>query len=679
MRLSPTLIFALAITASADAQQVSLSVSEKGYMALNWSVTNPGAHDFVALYDGDPYVKGPNDYLTYQWQSASGTSPHVTNTPKGWNNYIAYIAQACLTCTRTIKAVAGPFASKPATVSLTVSENGYMTLHWEISDPGAKDFVALFEGDHPVYTLTHGYLTNQYQWATRSSPYVTGKSEGFSYWTAYVEEDGNGNRRIRAAAGPDACLANRSTTGDAYVSTLSRCLAERYGEKHSGKAFALTTNNALSGRWVEQTPSVWGMEAFAVPAAAGSYVADDIQALISQAEQFVDITTLAPYPDAQFQAAILNGLTAVARSGRAVTVRILAGWPELTVFRSDGVRQFLNSFADPLSQIANNKVKLYVAAQRSSAFSWNHSKMVAVDSKAILLGGENQWANDYLGTTPVHDLNVILRGPAAYAGHQFADLLWQGVCLYRDDWMPWSWEPGQRINGRSCLSTANVREVAGQGSTSVLGAGRYGTMEDHSGATIQPSDFAMALSLNAAAGSIRIAQQDLTFQVGPSPALYWDDGMNAIAKAIANRHDVYIVLSNDGSKGGKNPYSMGTLKRQADKLKSYVAAKSGKEGAALNDLLCDKLHLSTLRFGKSDAWPDLTPFANHSKFFMVDDNVAYVGSANLYPSDLQEYGVFLSDPQAIAGLKSQYWDQLWNYSSRVAISGREAASCYFKQ
>ena len=97
----------LIATASASAQTVSLSVSPKGYMTLNWSVVKPGSYDFVALYDGDPYQKGTHGYLTNQWQWASRTSPHVTGTTDGFYYYIAYIEVAGRNKKRRIRAIAG--------------------------------------------------------------------------------------------------------------------------------------------------------------------------------------------------------------------------------------------------------------------------------------------------------------------------------------------------------------------------------------------------------------------------------------------------------------------------------------------------------------------------------------------------------------------------------------------
>jgi phosphatidylserine/phosphatidylglycerophosphate/cardiolipin synthase-like enzyme len=557
-------------------------------------------------------------------------------------------------------------------VWLSVSNDGYMTLNWTVAHPGSRDFVALYNGD-PKQKGTNGYLFNQWQWASKTSPFITGTREGFFYYVAYIKVDKNKNRKIISIAGPENCLGNGSISGDEYVNILNQCLIKRYGAKFSKSAFALTNDNTLSGSWIAQTPNVWGKDSSEVKVNAGIYIAKDIKTLISGAEHFVDITTLSPFPDDSFHTAILEGLTNVAKSGREVTVRILAGWPETSTF--EGVNSYLNSFANPISKIENNKLKIYVAAQRNSLINWNHSKIVAVDGKAVLIGGENLWTNDYLEATPVHDLNLLIRGSAAYYCQQFASLLWQDVCNYSDIWMPWSWESGQKIDQRNCLDATNFDKPTGDGRVSVLGVGRYGKLKDNTNANIQPSDYLMALTLNSSKRSIRIAQQDLAFIGG----LYWDEGMKAIANAITNDVDVYIVLSDDGSRVGFNPYSTVSLKKTADKLRTYVEAQSNKKGNELNNLLCKKLHLATLRFGPSDEWPNGITFANHSKFFMVDDKVFYVGSSNLYPSDLTEYGVFISDPTAISQMKSEYWDQLWKYSSRVAISGSEVQDCYFKE
>ena len=171
-----------------------------------------------------------------------------------------------------------------------------------------------------------------------------------------------------------------------------------------------------------------------------------------------------------------------------------------------------------------------------------------------------------------------------------------------------------------------------------------------------------------------LSQKELAFV----DKIDWKAGMSEIGQAIARGVDVYVVLSDRGSKGGSNTYSNVSMEKTANALKKYVAAATKKTGPELNNLLCNKMHLTTLRFGPSDKWKNGGTFANHAKFIMVDDAVFYVGSSNLYSSDLQEYGVFIDDPTAVAQMKTDYYDKLWHYSKRAAISGKGVNSCYYK-
>jgi phosphatidylserine/phosphatidylglycerophosphate/cardiolipin synthase-like enzyme len=227
------------------------------------------------------------------------------------------------------------------------------------------------------------------------------------------------------------------------------------------------------------------------------------------------------------------------------------------------------------------------------------------------------------------------------------------------------------MDHRKCLAETNFAKPAGQGTTAVLNVGRYGLYADR----IQPSDQAMLMSFRSAKSTINLSQQDLGF-VGN---IYWKAGMSEIGKAIGRGVDVYIVLSDRGSKGGSNTYSNVSMENTADTIKKYVAEETKKSGPALNNLLCDKMHLTTLRFGPSEHWKDGGTFANHAKFIMVDDAVFYVGSSNMYSSDLQEYGVFIDDPKAVGQIKTDYYDKLWSYSQRAAISGTGVKNCYYKK
>ena len=70
----------------------------------------------------------------------------------------------------------------------------------------------------------------------------------------------------------------------------------------------------------------------------------------------------------------------------------------------------------------------------------------------------------------------------------------------------------------------------------------------------------------------------------------------------------------------------------------------------INALLCSHLHLAPFRFGPDATWPHGVAIANHAKLWMVDDRVFYIGSDNVYPVNLQEFGYIVDDRKAAAEL-----------------------------
>lgn len=452
--------------------------------------------------------------------------------------------------------------------------------------------------------------------------------------------------------------------------------------KWEGVTYALTDDNDLASRWVLDTPDVWGKPAEDVEPGAGLFVADRVTELIASAQGFVDLTTLTPFPTGGFESAVVAGLKQLAESGRPVTVRILAGWyPGIPGDRLTQL-QYLRRIIAPLKDgYPQSRLKIYAGAMQVNVSTWNHAKMVAVDGRSALLGGENLWDSDYLQIYPVHDLNMQVDGSAAFAMHAFADTLWASVCRYiLPDWKAAFWEAGRRDVTTGCLASSGVGRTRGPGTVRVLGAGRLGGLVwpwEHGNA----ADVAMVLALRSSRSTIRIAQQDLGLSIGVA-YLFWEPGMTEIAKALVRRQQVYIVLTSDDAKVGPDGASYWTgvpLTGTADRIKTDVAKQPGAPGGKeLIDLLCANLHLAPIRFGPSGQWPNGFRFGNHAKFWMVDDKLFYVGSENLYPSDLQEYGVILDHARAAAQLKQDYWDKLWSYSSRAAISGGEASSCYFR-
>jgi phosphatidylserine/phosphatidylglycerophosphate/cardiolipin synthase-like enzyme len=508
---------------------------------------------------------------------------------------------------------------------------------------------------------------------------------------------------------------------------------------YGGITYNLTKNNALDRDWLIQTPAAWGRHSAEVSyiplkcpgcepdvllpscrsdadcqgtggtcgrlamldasstvpqgrvcLGQSDAVVDRFYRLVAGAKRTVDIAALQPPPDYRFLAALRNGVTKLAHSGRAVTIRILIGQ-----YPPDGTdaKALLSQLVRDAQAVRNSRITVYSAAMRScagdpscGAFSWNHAKIVAIDGKAALVGGHNMWSEDYLIDEPVHDLSMQLRGAAAADADHFADSLWQFVCGHEGGDAAVSsfmYRSGDAAIGPGCLPRIDVtaRQAAEGAGIPVLSVGRLGAGITTDFAS--HDDLARDLIFGAARHSIRVAQQDVGIsQLGRPDAIYPDSALEHWADfMLAGRGDVYLVLSNLDAKGrSKSTYSNSLpIEAVADKMLQTAQARSTLPRPALVDLLCSRFHLASFRFGPDATWPDKQPIGNHSKFWMVDDRYFYIGSDNLYPVDLQEFGYIVDDRTAAAELLKSYWEPLWRWSRPTAISGNDASRCVLRR
>lgn len=462
-------------------------------------------------------------------------------------------------------------------------------------------------------------------------------------------------------------------------------ISQNDGGAHKNSLYSLTKENRISPctlpfkcSWILQTPNIWGVPAKNVKPNAGRHVLDEMTDAIRNAETFVDITTLSEVTldsmitSGEFTREIIAAIRSLAENNKTVTIRIMGGTAPIVPYTS--ARKLLKAIVAEVGPIKTGKLKIYVAAQKVADLSWNHSKIIAVDGSRAIIGGQNLW-DVYLGPTPIHDLNVQLQGSSALSMHQFIDTLWGNVCasvnpLYAG--RPYYWESGAKDITRACLPKSGVKNVPDSGDVWVLAAGRLGT-----GPKIAADDVAMLSAFDMAKDSIYISQQSLYV---PPFVGFWEKAVTKLGDALARGVKIYYVQSNPLTPD----YSGATLKVIGDHLRAAArrSKNNNRTNKELNALLCKNLNLAELRFNNTDdTWPDARGnkrfFGNHAKFFMIDDLLFYVGSRNLYRADLQEFGVFMSDATAVANIKANYWDPLWNFSKRTRVSGAGAASCIF--
>jgi len=443
--------------------------------------------------------------------------------------------------------------------------------------------------------------------------------------------------------------------------------------------YSLTGDNALVGNWLVQTPFVWDKASNEVPHGAGAYVGGHLTELIASAERHIDIMTLVPFPTGDFQLAIRRGLERLATSGRPVTVRILAGWDPLSVSEMNQHDYLVSLIVDikDRGRFPNNRLQISVGANRTAAphLTWNHAKIVAIDGKEMLIGGQNFWQSDYLRDNPVHDVSLRLKGSATALGHRFADVVWQGPCQYiRPDWLPALWRAGGNVT-TGCLSRPPSATFPPPGNVRMLMVGRLGVDRVF---TVEASEAAMEAAFDLTSGPLLLAQQD--FMGTP----FWDWTKPIIKEVIQWNRPVFLVVGDDHSKAGPPPgkaykWPGRTLDKLVLDLWNEGKAQRGSMTIpALKDRLCNTLRVAPLRFGPSKKWPDGTPIANHSKVWLAG-NLFYVGSHNLYPAGLQELGVIVEDARHVGVMRSEYWDKLWKWSRVDAVSGVEATKpCAFR-
>lgn len=457
--------------------------------------------------------------------------------------------------------------------------------------------------------------------------------------------------------------------------------------RYRGVTYNLTSGNALARDWIVQTPNLWGQPAKV--AKIDSTLPARLKELIASARHSVDVAALQPAPDGAFLDAMRDGLTLLARSGRAVEVRVLVGtYPLGSDFDA---KALLEALARDVRSEPRSRLSLHIAGMRSclgdkacDSYTWNHAKIIAVDGERVFSGGHNFWSQDYFGKEPVHDLSLFMTGPAAADVTAFANALWGFVCRRDGTTGPgaaqvFSLKGGGQI-GSDCLAQIKPQPSPSRGHIHVLSVARLGAgiTDDFA----NHNDLARDLLLSAARQSIFIAQQDIGFTLGRTDPLWPESTLERLADfLLQDKGDVFIVLSNANARAPTGEsYSNGVaLENVARKIRDVAMARGkGRDEASVGELLCRRLHVAPLRFGPDASWPENRAFANHSKFFMVDERAFHIGSDNFYPVNLQEFGYMIEDRAAAKQLRREYWEPLWRWSSAAAITGSGSKSCVFQ-
>jgi phosphatidylserine/phosphatidylglycerophosphate/cardiolipin synthase-like enzyme len=425
---------------------------------------------------------------------------------------------------------------------------------------------------------------------------------------------------------------------------IQACLAG-LGAPPEGGMPGLLSRTTLERFELLQTPDLWGHDPAdesyhrvaggpeSLPPGSRRLVAA-IEEVIATAERIVDIASLEPCASGEFAAAIrdlVDGLP-------------VDGGPCLHACRME-------------------------TSKDKKAPSWNHAKIIAADGRQAIVGGHNLWHDDYLEVAPVHDLSARVTGAAAGEAHAFLDRLW--------DWV------GQQLATPSDMGSVYAIRWAGgrlepagpppavalatspAGPIPALALGRLGTGVLTDPKTANVGAAVAAIAFRQARSSIRISQMDFGFHW--EGVNFWSpDVVSALADVLtdpARGVDVQLVLSETGAKiASGGPYSFGTT--PADIVAEMRRAIGDRP-------LTGRMRIAPLRFSPTgDRWVcdgfELK-ITNHAKLWMVDDQAFHVGSDNIYPHNLQEFGYVVESTTVAGETLASYWEPLWKFSNRLAI------------
>ena len=484
--------------------------------------------------------------------------------------------------------------------------------------------------------------------------------------------------------------------------------------KHEGITYKLSTENELPENWLIASH----------PEDDNCELLDRISNLLytkvklqPKKKHFIDIMTLKPSvrtPIDFFHEVLADSILSIAKSSEnEVIIRHLEG---SSIASNEAIDK--NYFYNRLIEKHKNnggkgEIKLFSASVNYPYFKFfipqlsmfNHAKVLAINGESSIVGGHN-YRDDHIkseSNTPPYDLSMHVNGAATKDSHGFANYLWEDILKSKKNCIAgysFSQKKSLEIDETSFpfFNPKEYKEHQIKSSTKnipILAVGNLGIWYKHDLRTLiqefvfsescQPENtynelensfnkiihfpfskwqYDVSKSSNASLtarsifmksvkqnGKIRISQESLSenYIVSAGLVLWPGDFLEAISEAIIGKNATVEIILSRHSLTDYGDF-MGS-KATKGVIVDYLAKKTQNQEAA--KLLSEK-------YLKIRETPN--GVYNHSKLWMVDDDIFYIGSDNIYPAGLSEYGYIIGSKAACDELLEKHWTPLWAIS-----------------
>lgn len=493
------------------------------------------------------------------------------------------------------------------------------------------------------------------------------------------------------------------------LNELRRC-----NKMYEGVTYDYTTQNQIApGSFLEAVPN---KESSLLQAICKQF--KDHVELQPNTPHYIDILQLGNRrKNDAFQLKMIDSICEIANSARSkVIIRYLEGNP------NDGNNDQNYNFFEELKnrfRKSNSNVFFYAANLdyswtdlANNPGSWNHAKIFAIDGVVSIVGGQNYW-DDYLGShnKNLYDLSYLTYGRATNSAHQYADFLWKYIANPGGDKATShkSWHMGANSSSNELPPQYNAKDYPQYNLRShlpILAVGNLGLWDNQ-------SKIVAAEALTATHIKVKNTYPSLEKAVNIALSypfhLWYYDTPKAMQASIASRNLALRMVAKNGririiqqkiantdiSKDHKilgNDYViwpgelLDTLTRTIIEKNAYVdiivshhnsnyygGYSDDMGGKALRGVLIDRLALKLNSVEKAEALANRylkikqMPYNryNHSKVWIVDDKLFYIGSDNVYPGFLQEYGYITGDIDSCQKFIATYWNKMWELSELV--------------